>query len=88
MIQCFPSASETTKPMTTEPMTTEPMTTEPMTTEPTVDVQAGGGGHDARLVLGRDGVPAGVLLHGGLDDHTQVAAVVLVHAGKDEDTFS
>lgn len=48
----------------------------------TVDVEARGAGHDAGFVLGRHGVPARVFLHGRLDDHAQVATVVLVHAGK------
>lgn len=50
----------------------------------TVDVQTRGAGHDPGFVLGGHRVPASVLLQGRLDDHTQVATVVLVHAGKEQ----
>lgn len=47
-----------------------------------MDVEACCAGHDASFILGGHGVPASVFLHGRLDDHAQVATVVLVHAGK------
>lgn len=50
----------------------------------TVDVQTRGAGHDPGFVLGGHRVPASVFLQGWLDDHTQVATVVLVHAGKEQ----
>lgn len=49
----------------------------------TVDVEACSAGHDACVVLGWHSVPASIFFHGWLDDHAQVAAVVLVHAGKE-----
>lgn len=45
-----------------------------------VNVQPGSAGHDAGLVLGRHGIPAGVLLCGSLNEQADVAVVVLVHA--------
>lgn len=48
----------------------------------TMDVQTCRAGDDAGFILGGHGVPASVFLQGWLDDHTQVATVVLVHAGR------
>lgn len=50
----------------------------------TVDVEARSAGNDAGFILGRHRVPASVFLQSWLDDHAQVATVVLVHAGKQE----
>lgn len=54
----------------------------------TVDVESCGAGYNASVIFGRHGVPTSILLHGWLDDHTQVATVVLVHAGKQSSTHS
>ena len=49
----------------------------------TVDVEACSAGDDACVILGWHCVPASIFFHGRLDDHAQVATVVLVHAGKE-----
>lgn len=55
--------------------------------ELTVDIEASSAGHDACIILCWHSVPTSVLFQGRLDDHTQVATVVLVHAGEKKVTY-